>query len=510
MTRPYLKQIRMGMEQENPYIEARINGGIVTQIDTSDIENNQFVQVKNFNVRDDKTIRRNGIELFTPAKPNSKAILLLDTVRDFNLTTTILRFTEDSIHKVLWGGAAWTPITGPAFTADDTVRIHLLRLSNRIFFTDGIIPINEINLTANTYAAAGNAPKARYIAGFFNRLVCAYYTDPAALNPIQIGWSGDNNYSQFDPLVDYSSGFTYLAESPSDYDDFIMGLIPMANSMIIMKQKSIWLATKQPSASNPFNFFTVVPGIGCDAPESIRKIPNGVVWYDSRIGNVFVYLVGMTEPEVIGSRIANTLLSGILDPNHLTSAYDALNDEYSLILPSYPWPIAGTTKIWKYNFRNKAWTYEEFSNVTAISFIEDVNVRKKMYGTYDGFLLSDPHQHAASPTLDEDNGIAYTSVLQSKTYELPLDDEYIHSVRIEYKIIKAGSFILAYSKDNGITWVDYKTVILDAGDIGKRKIARFTKHIKARQFTWRLSSTDGLFEILQYAIRTFGGATSKE
>jgi len=509
--RPLLRQIQMPGEREIPFVEARVNGGLVTQIDSADIANNQFVQVKNFDVRDDRTSRRYGTALYTPVKPNSSAILLVEYIKEFTGATKILRFSVNSVHKMDWGGAAWTALTGPAFAANDTVRIKLLRLANRTFFTDGIIPIQEINLTANTYAAAGTAPKARYIAGFFNRLVCAYYTDAAAINPIQIGWSGDNNFSVFDPLVDYSSGFTYLAESPSDYSDFIMGLVPLANSMIVLKEKSIWLATKQPSASNPFNFFTVLPGIGCDSPETVQKIPNGCVWYDSRNGTVFRYTVGTNEAENIGQQIAKTLLTEIVDPNHCTSTYDPTNEEYSLILPAYgPWPRAGITKVWKYNFRNKSWSYDEIDDVTSINYIEDVNVRKRIYGQYDGDLLVDDFTLYVPPTYDTDNGVTYTSVLVSKTYEFPTDDTYIHSLRLEYIPRLAGSFIVAFSKNNGITWTNYKTVTFVAGDVGKRMVERFVKHIKTRQYTWKITSTSGLFDLIQYAGRAFTGAISKE
>ncbi len=516
MPRPYLRQLNMGGEREQPFVEVRANGGLNTQLDSADIENNEFVRTTNFDVRDDITTRRKGTTIFAPAKPNNEAVLLVQEIKEFDGTTRIVRVSETAVHRVNWVAGviagAWTQITGPALNADDTARAKLLRLDDRTFLAEANTGIYEINFTTDTYALAGNAPKARYIAGFFNRLVCAYYTDPLDINPVKIGWSGDNNFDEFNPLVDYSSGFTFLLESPADSSDFIMGLIPMANSMIIMKQRSIWMATKQPSASNPFNFFTVVPGIGCDCPESIQKIPNGIVWYDSRIGTVYVYLVGMQAPEVIGYKIANNLLAGIPDPNHCNSTYDALNEEYTLCLSPYGggWPTAGTATLWKYNFRNKSWTYHEIQDITQISHIESVNTRYRMYGQYDGDILYDPHQHFVPATYDTDNGLAYTSTLTSKTYEMPSDDSYIHSLRIEYRPLLAGSFTVSYSKDNGTTWVAYKTISFLLADVGKRKIARFTKHIKARQYTWKLVSTSGLFDVIQFVGHVYPGATSKE
>ncbi len=512
MPRPYMRQLPTPMEREVPYIEARVNGGLVTQVDSADIQNNEFAQMKNMYSRDDKIGRRYGTSIYSPAKPNANAILLIDTIKEYTGTVKIMRFSTSTVHKMDFGGAVWTAITGPAFTADDTYRIKMVRLANRTFFTDGKTNIKEINLTANTYANAGNAPKAAFIAGFFNRLVAANYTAVGAENPVQIGWSGDTNFSEWDPLVDYSSGFTYLAESPSDYSDFIVGLVPLANSMIILKEKSVWLATKQPSASNPFNFFTVVPGVGCDCPQSIQKITNGCVWYDSRIGTVFLYTVGMTEPENIGFKIARTFLTDILDPNHCTSAYDPTNDEYSLVLAPYgapSWPCAGTAKIWRYNFRNKSWSYDELADVTSIDYIESVNVRKRIYGKYQGDLLVDDYTLYLPATLDSDNTLAYTSTLVSKTFELPKEDEYIQKLRIEYIPRLAGAFTISYSKDNGATWIVYKTVTFVAGDVGLRKLAIFNKNLKARQYTWKLSGTTGLYDIIQFAITTFSGAPSK-
>lgn len=509
-------------EEVKPFVESRINGGMVTAVDSADLETHQFPQVKNFFVRYDKTFRRYGTRLYTPVKPNSNKVLNIFPMKRFDGTVNILRFTPSSVH--IGTSTTWALVTPAiALTGGVNNRFVSAIINDRFFFANGVDPVQEINFTASTHAVAGNASNYRFVTGFFNRLVGAR----TSTNPIQVGWSGDSNLAQFDPNVDISAGSTPLIDSPSDYADFITGLFGFSNAMLVLRERSIWQAVKIPSASNPFNFYTAVSGLGCDSPDTAVQIPNGIAWFDFRTGSVYTYKLGTPEPVAIGRSVEKEIVSDITDITTIFAGYNTVYDEYTLVVP-----IAGSTicKLWTYNFRTQAWWYEEMFDISALAnidyessslMIEDLpGMIEALVGTIEsltsnvavasrfyGKTLGDLEVQDTSVSLD--NGVAYTSELISKTFTLSGFDEYVAFLRIEYVPQSAGSFSVYYSKDGGISFTLYKTVTFTSLDYGKRKLATFKKQIKCRNYNWKIVSTAGLFDLLEYEGNVYQGAVSK-
>lgn len=509
-------------EAMKPFVEARVNGGMITSIDSADIETNQFALVKNFYVRYDKTFRRYGMRLFTPAKPDSNKIMNIVAMKRFNGTVNFIRHSPSSTH--LGTSTTWTLLAPAiALTGEAEDRFSTATLNDRYFFTNGIDPIQEINFTGSSHAIAGNAPAYKYITGFFNRIVGAR----RIASPIEVGWSGDNNLTEFNPAVDLSAGSTPLIDSPSDAADFITGLFGFANVMLVLRERSVWQAVKVPSASSPFNFFTVISGLGCDSPDTAVIIPNGIAWFDFRTGSIYAYRLGEQTPVPIGRSVEKDIVKSITDLTTIFASYNTVYDEYTLVVPSVTSTIR---KLWTYNFRTQAWWYEETDNISALAnldylssslMIEDLpgyiealvgtiesltaNVASasRFYGKLDG----DINVQDTSTTTDV--GAVYTAELVSKTFTMALYDEYIAMLRIEYVPQLAGSFDVYFSKDAGLTYTLYKTVSFATIDLGKRKLATFKKNIKCRTYNWRIVSTSGLFDLLEYEGHLYEGAFSK-
>jgi hypothetical protein len=517
--RPLINPIRIRAEQEIPFVESRVNGGMITAIDATDLENNQFIDVKNFIVRDDRTIRRNGHILFSPAKPNASKILLVTTFKRFAGDTITFRFTPSSIHTL---GVGWNPVVG-VLTGGPLDRFSTAIINDRFFFANGIDNVNEINVAGLSHTSAGNWDKYKYITGFYNRLVGANLNTSGSENPVKIGWSGDLNFTETDPSVDFSAGFEFLVESPSDYADFITGLVGFPSMVLIPKERSIWGGIKQPSASNPFLFQTIVPGIGCDCPWSIQRIPNGIAWVDFRTAAVYTYLIGQQLPTPIGRNIERTIINEITDVRLVFSDYNAGDNKYRICIPS---SLTSTVKIWCYDFRTQTWTYDEMENVSAINSIDYATggiTYDELVGTFDSLVgtfdeLGAPITGIAKfvgetdgdllledGDTDTDNDVAYEAILASKIYQLPTIDTYVNQIAIEYVCNKSGSFEIQYKRDEG-NWTTAKVVAATTSIIRKR--VTYKKNLKARQFEWRIVSSSGLFEVIEYDVLVIPGAKS--
>lgn len=502
----------------------RINGGMVTVIDSADLEPNQATVAKNVTVRYDKTARRPGYTLLNVSRPNSNKVMLYVPVARFDRSISILRFTPSTVH--LQGSSSWTQLTG-TLAGTNSDRFNFTAVDDRFFFSNnGKNNIKEVDFSAGSFADIATDLEYRYITSFYDRLVALNYGRSGSENPILVAWSGERNYTEFDPLVDISAGSTPLIESQADYADEITGGYGFASQMLILRKFSLWGATKQPVATSPFFFATLVPNIGSDAPYSVQQIPNGLIWYDKRTSMVYEYLIGQQAPTPVGVQVNTTITAMVSDPKDIFSSYDPLEDEYMLALPTQ----STVVRVWIYNRRTKAWSYDEYDNLSSITNtafnssslkINDlVGKINDLVGKIDGlspsveatsrfFGFSTGNIAKVNPLDDKDEITPCSMELQSKTYTMPVVDYYVGQFRLDYQPRTAGSFTVSYSKDAGDTWTEYRTVTFSATDVGKRKLATFSKNLKCRQFTWKVESSGGICDLIGYEIHVYPGAVSK-
>lgn len=332
-------------EQNSGLIVPTLDGGMNIKIDPADLENNEFTVAQNVYIRNKRITRRFGTSGLGPTKPNSQAISKMYTAKQSDGTVVQIRFGQTTIHRRASG--SWTAIT-PASSAITGPANNVVSTDNRHFFSNnGLQNIQEIDLAGNTYDDLGNAPKYKYITSFYNRIVGANLVDAGNDIPIQVGWSGDFNFDEWDTTVDPSAGFAPLEESQSDYSDSITGLYGFAKQMIVLREQSIWLANKIPG-TNPFYFYTAVPSIGCDTPTSVQKIPGGIIFFDRRTKSVYMFTVesGLVN---IGFPVEDGIFSSIADPNQVFSGFNTTELEYMLACPIQS---TDTVRVWTFSIKS--------------------------------------------------------------------------------------------------------------------------------------------------------------
>lgn len=520
---------RIRFEEEKTFEEGVINGGMATIVDATSLENNQFTIARNAQIRYDKTQRRAGFPDLTPAKPNSNKVLGFFGFKEFSGVERLYRLTRNTIHSHSAG--SWTAVTsGTPISGTDDDRFSTASVNNRFFFANGVNPIQEINTGVGTYAALGNADEYKYICGFYNRLVGANLGGGSA-NPIQIGWSGDTNFGEWDGLVDLSAGSSIIVDSPTDFSDFITGLFGFDEEMLVLRERSLWSATKQPVFSNPFYLRTVIPNVGCDCPATAVQIPNGIAWYDRRTRSAYTYRLGNAGQqgslEKISFPIETSISAQITDSADIFAGYDYYEDEYFLAIPASSTTI---TRVWVYNFKVKAWTYWELDNISCVSGIDFASgklVINDLLGKINSLIgkINTLSSQTTIPTLmfgknsgdivqrdiatDTDGGASYTYELASKLFRIPSDELYISELRVDIIPRRVGSYTISFTKD-GENYTTYKTVTIAAGDVNKRITKTCRKHIKCTEYGWKITATSGLFDIIRYEIAGFPGAKTEQ
>lgn len=531
-------------------IEERVNGGMITSIDASDIPPSALQLAKNAKVVFDKTSRRDGSVLFGPTPPDFNAVLKMSFMKHPSGSGHTYRFTPVSIHDLQSG--AWVPITQVVplvGTASDRLNVTT-NFDVFAFTNNGANNVQWIDSTTDqsddlieNLSADLSSSRFRFCTGFYNRIVLAALRGE---NEIMLAWTGEygskntskHGLEDLDPLVNETSGFGPLVNSPSDVGDFITGVFGLTSVMVILREQSIWLSTKQASFTNPFNSNAAVPGIGCDTPYSAKVTEFGLSWLDRRTRTVYAYSPGGL-PEPIGQPVEKSIINNISDPQLVFGSYDPIEKAYSVNIPSV---ASNFTQTWTYYFRDNAWTYNEYPVLTSMDVVELltgflaiddlVGTMDELVGSFDDLspivtakqervfgygngLLANP-----DPTVDYDlvEGNLYTTDLISKSFELPGVDVAVAEIVVEYQASIEGVLELWYATDGGVN--PPNNVILDptvpsnsfyfadsyaVDPLNKPQIITFKRVIHCRRFAFLVRAKGGQFDILKYQVHVTAG-----
>jgi hypothetical protein len=505
-----------------PLIAARVNGGVNTVIDAADIDPSQLFDALNTRIRFDKTTRRRGTNVFGASIPDTNEVMALYNFKDSQGISTLVRFTPTTLYR---NPDAWLQITG-TLTGTNANRYNIVTAFTQIVFSnDGIDPIQIIDLSTNTFAQLGNAPRYKFITVFANRVVGAYFNEIGSENPIQIGWSGDADITEWDPNVDISAGFSSVIDSPGDNSDFITGVFGFTNVIVLLRERSLWVGTKNPIATDPFSFYADVPGIGCGCPYSAAVIPGGLCFADHRTQKIYAYTPG-SQPIAISTNVELGLFAAIQNPLTVFGSYDNRNNEYSLAIPLVATNIV---RVWTFNFRTQAWAYDERVNLSCISDIEGaaqeltidqlVGTIDNLIGTIDDLVgtvssatsrlygYNDGSLQLERPSADTDAGLTYNCRLISKTFNLSNDDQYVCQVATEYFCRASSTITLSFSKDGGQTWNVARTDTITK--VNQPVLLTYNHQIKCRKFIFKLESSIGDWDLLNYGLNVFRSGPSR-
>lgn len=518
--------------QPQKFVTARVNGGMNTLIDASDIPNESFRLLKNCQVRNDRTSRRYGTSEFSSTEPDANPVLRFITDKLSDGVNFGLRFTDTTIHKLV--GGVWTELTGPVLNTvvgDD--RYTVVNVYNRIIAANnGANELLDIDIDANTYANLGNAPKFRFVTGFYDRVIGAALAED---DELLVGWSGQASLTdtsplgEWDPDVDETAGNEPLITSPSDRSDFITGIFHFTSFLVIPRERSIWLGQKVAIPTAPFKFDAAIPSVGCDCPYSVQLIgTDSLAWLDRRTKGVYAYNLGGTVEE-IGTLVERDILRAIDNPRNVFSGYDSIEREYHICIPL----VTGVVVDWTYNLRSKTWAYNEYEDCTTIETVElglggltidelgDIPIEDLGTVAIDDLSptdsdapivvrgLSDGNISVVDPTADTDEGTIYETVIDSKLYEFPNINDLFAYIRIAIEGQKSGRIYL-YGNRTGDDddWELFET--FDIESVNKITTIKYQKTVRAKRFAWRLTAQSGLFDLLDYEVGIYPSGTTKE
>lgn len=510
------------LEELKLFTSAVLSGGMFTSIDPADIPDEGLSLARNARVRLDKVSRRVGKSVFSASAPNSDQVKKLIRIEESSGSVFVIRLTQEGGHYT--EGSSWTALSGTL--SGGKLFIDHTVVSGNLIISNGTDKLQKVDLSAGTISDLdSSAPKARFVTGFADRIIAASVGDTAE-GMSTLYWSGNRNYTEFDAAEDISAGNKPLPVSGSEDIDPISGLFGLTTVMIIPREKSIWLSTKQAAATDPLNPYSVVSGIGADIPSAIAKTESGIIFLSVQNEGIFDYTPGVQLgiDGDVGWKVSNDLLTDVEDSAAVFSAYDKYNKEYLLGLPNSDFDAV---KLWVWNRKTQGWSYDEVGNASAVlphsryvnyTSIDDLTgVINDLTGTIDE-LSATPKSESVillgcndgvvleeDSTVVQDNSVDFTFELRSKEFKLPVKSMVVGEINFEYNCTTSGTVTISYSRDGGSNWTTAKEVVLE---VGEGKLAKYKKALRSKRLMWRLTSTDGIFDIINYEVHHYASGES--
>src|SRR6478609_614136 len=516
--------------------------GMNSTSDPADIPIEEGIAAVNAVSRFDGLERRDGLRIETIGKPDSERILATHYHKQLDGTINIWRFTRNSVNRK--NNSSWTPYVG-VLTGTESNQIRVVSCFDKIVFTNGVDKIQLIDITGHTFADLSTfaATKYKFLTVFYNRIIGAW--DVVNTKPTTIGWSSE--YPDIDEwdssLPGSSAGAGPLIDSPNDESDFITQIAGAEEQLFVCRERSIWIGTKQPSASNPFYFRTLIASVGCDCSNSVAIIPGGLVWVDTKSGTVWAY--DGQSLNRIGLKIEKELMSAIVNADNVYGCYNQATQEFAVLVVTLD---ITAPVLYIYSWRTQQWTKWDVARqsytvashpygLSSKSIDELIGTIDDLSGSIDSLggtsIVTNPYVFGSNDGdiiyTDKNRGYDYNDILpllpqqygmefESKVFTLPVTDEFISELRVYYDCEAPGTITIAYRKNDNIlsidedTWINLKTINVTTG---WQKFIKFQKLIRARTFQFKITVSGigntgaGKVRILRYEVHNYRAGESK-
>lgn len=522
----FIPQIQQ--EEETVVDTTDFSAGWLGDVAERNIPDNGFQYIKNFVYLRGRFIVLNGMAGLQITPPDTNKILNVNAFFDVTTGLNLMRYTKDSIYKLQSNGfIEFTPDTIPAISGTDVDYFSFASVDNRFFFSNnGTDPIRELDPVAQTYKQFGNAPNYRYITSAFDRVIGANLVDAVDI-PTQWGWSGAFNYDEFDPSVDISAGFQQLVVSPSDTSDDITGIFNYSTFLVLSRERTIWIAQHQASATNPFNVFAKFPNLGMDTPRTICKNEKGLIWYSRLLGQILYWEPPNGEVRLLNMKI-KTSMRNILQQSSGWEYFGSFNPTtytYSL----FALDLLSTCLEFQYSFIYDNWVlldhntpaipsavYDLSSGFSSITIDELSGTIDDLEGTIDQlggitaeatriFGMTEGDIYFAYPYSGDTNEPNRATpdddpLARTKKYEIPIKDCNFSLIRIEFVPYSRGTVTLTVYKANGNTISKSQVIDLEQLNEATEWSIQIKKSIKTKWIYLEISSEDIIFQLTRVTI----------
>lgn len=470
---------------------------------------------RNARCRDYWCGRRPGTSEYIPKPDSNRVLKVLTAFLPGKDEQYLIRVTNNDIH-VSRSLDGWQALSGSGLLGES--RIVATQFYDLVLLATAWTKVIKIDLRTNSYEEIESAPHAKFITSFADRAIAAHVL-PESVGGVRIQWSANGDPTEWDPLVDETAGQEDLIASPGDSGDEITGVHALTTEMLILRERSVWIASRQPIAFAPLRFQPLSTNHGCDLPYTAVKVENGVVWADYRSKGVWLFQPG-TAPQRISEQIDNELYEDLQNFRWAEGSYDPFNREYHLGLATST--EEDITKVWVYNFKTRAWTFDDGPVITTIGQAVELNdlvmidelvgVIDLLAGDIDDLSGENVVRHSVFKGTSTGEVIAQNYVYDHDWNEALFEFEWqsqnmgsfhrrrtIQDLMLIIEAPEDGTATLQESK-NEVDWVNDKLVTI-TGSESEQRIGLPRRQITGNELYWRISTDTPRLRVLSWWVR---------
>lgn len=483
--------------------------GMINSIPKRMRDVSSFSELINFRNREGVVTIRPGSTYIAQPAPNSQPILKLVTFENESGAIFLVRLCDTSVH-VDEGTGTFTTYTHP-FSSTGQL-FSSAQFIDQLYIANGVQRVMNVDFGGNVVTEIAGAPRARYLATFAERVIAANVTGA----PYGIYWPVNADPTDW---AGVGSGEENLVQGASSLGDDITGLWPLGDVLVILRQRSVWIAERRPSADNPFVFRKIIDRVGCDAPFGSCLIDNAIVFCN--VAQEAVYMFSLGEGlKLINGDVKDGFFSGIQDLSYLELEWDVQEKELLVKVPN----VSGSrysTKMWVWNALSGAWSYDAMpafvTLASAGSGTNSSNMRiDDLIGNIDGLLgsidslgnISGESQLFESMYFGmpdgniisydygavSDAGVPITATAISQDMGKRATRRTVQDLGWEVRVTDAASVSLSQSRD-AETWKNVKTV---GAFLSTRKLLLPKTRITGDELYWKLEATGGILSLVSW------------
>lgn len=214
-----------------------------------------------------------------------------------------------------------------------------------------------------------------YIAGcvtfFADRVWIANTIEDGSYYRQRIRWSSATNHESFGAAdyldLPYSSGA-------------IKRILPLGPMMAVYAEDAVYFMVQSNNVDLPYRPIKLDTGeIGLIGSRGVTTAVNGHFF----IGQDDVYFLTSKGLQKMNCPVRDPMITDCDEPNYIYAAQDPLNDR---VVFGFPTSSKSIDKIWSYNYRSKAWSYDDVQGSAVTNPLLDLNLT---WGDLPGILSAD-------------------------------------------------------------------------------------------------------------------------
>lgn len=330
--------------------------GMDTVSRLSRVDHGHAAVLRNLRLRDQTIVSRPGTDRIGLSPVVGPLMGVLNFVTSDGLGW-LIRFKTNGVEW--FDGIFWNSVTVPGgLTGGETNYFAYTAFNDKLLFSNGIDGLFEWDFALGSIAKLTEAPAANYLTTFGGRVIASSVFVDGIFYPTRQQWSVKNNSRDWkevdNDLTGVGAGFEDILSTPGGSVDQARGVHPISDyTAIVLRSRSTWQMTETGNPDAPFRFTRIYSELGTDSGYSAANVPGGVVC----LMNDDVYVISDSTLTAIGTKIRRTIFNEVTRLERCVGAYDFDEKEYALLVP-----VEGGSKIWRYNFINQGWTFDEYSN----------------------------------------------------------------------------------------------------------------------------------------------------